>query len=136
MKLRHVFAVVFAAVVVLLLSPAPARAGDIPLGRVTATDAGSAHNQLTGTTFPIALGTLLSVQCDSTALFQVGVTATDAGNGIKLAADALFQTSCPSSQPVVSLADGGTYAGCTVAVAPFTGSANSSCLINSVKGNE
>lgn len=82
-----------------LLLSMPAAAGEKYIGTLVATS--SVNNSTTATPFNIPSNQKLSIQCDAIAYVLVcssttGCTATST-NGVKLAADALFQTSTPST---------------------------------------
>lgn len=130
-------------------------AGDRLLGVILVTDGGTASNATTGygsagcassagggwggacaQSFAIGPNLLIDVQCkDQGAKFAANRSTVDAGDGITLAADQLFTTSVGQAI-LVSLPDGGTYTGASVAISPLAGSARAECNINERKGNE
>jgi len=101
------------------LIASPALAGEKYIGTLVATS--SVNNSTTATPFAVPSNQKLSVQCDAVAYILIcstttGCTATST-NGVKVAADALFTTSTPStttgSAYVAALSSSGT-ANCRV----------------------
>lgn len=139
-------------------------AGDKLLGVIVVSDGGTVSNATTGygsagcsrqqdpggagacaQAFPIGPSTLLSIQCrDNSAMFAANKRTTDAGEGIKLAADQFLTTSTAAQSfyvPPISgsnngMPDGGSYVGGIVSISPIAGSADARCAVFSRQGNE
>lgn len=150
--------------VVVYLSPFAAVAGDRLLGVILVSDGGTVSNATTGYSsggcslqsgvqgagacaqaFPIGVSTLLSIQCrDNSAMIAVNKATTDAGEGVKVAADQ-FLMSSTAATPVTIFAlasnnsgmpDGGTYTGGVVSISPIAGASTARCAVWSRQGNE
>lgn len=138
-------------------------AGDRLLGVILVTDGGTASNATTGygsagcsheydpagadacaQSFAIGPNQKLTVQCkDQGAKFSANRYATDAGQGVTLAADQFFPTSVGQSifvpagtAAIAGLLDGGTYTGAAVAISPLAGASRAECNIMAPDGKE
>ena len=113
-------------------------AGELYLGTIAVTDAGSVNNGQTATTFYINPQATLTIQCDAGAYVitdRITVGTADSGPGILLNAGQAFPTSIngPKNLP---LRDAGVQANAgIVAVKPASG-ATVGCDVYSTKGNE
>jgi hypothetical protein len=111
-------------------------AGEIYLGTITSTDAGSVNNGTTATPFYINPSSLLTVQCDGGANVITDQSTVTAVTGVRLGADYLFSTSSNGPHNL-TLRDGGVQANAgIVAVKPITGVSTVGCTVWTVKGNE
>ncbi len=162
MPKRAALIVILGAVVAALaFAPGHASAGELLLGRILASDAGSANNAFTGyltagcanspvngpgscdQAFRIPTNAKITIQCDQAALVAVGRSFVDAGNGIALTAGQLFPTSTGAAvtyQGKGSVSgrtdDAGTYTGGIVAVAPAVGAGSARCRVYERSGSE
>lgn len=107
-----------------------ALAAEVFLGRIGSIDGGAASNQLdSGTPFYIPLNAKISVQCSEASyvgVFGANSTVT-AQNGVKVAADALFQTSTPASS---------THPTPVVSIMPVSVVVDAGCKVFDRRGNE
>ena len=113
-------------------------AGEIYLGTIAVTDAGSTNNGLTATPFYINPQALLTIQCDAGAYVitdRVTVGTADSGPGVLLNAGQAFPTSINGPKNL-TLRDAGVQANAgIVAVKPASGT-TVGCDVYSTKGNE
>lgn len=149
-------AVVGGALLTLSLAYAGEGPNGRPLGTILASDAGTSNNFNTGyltagcsTTigtcdqaFKIPTGALISVQCDQSAVVSVNNCYTDAGVGVKVAADQFF-TSSVAPQNIKCPGIGGrtddagtTFIGGVVSIAPGVGLSLARCRVYERRGNE
>ena len=100
-----------------LLFSLPARADDLHVGTLVATT--SVNNATTATPFTLTFAARISVQCDATAYVKAVSSATGAvttANGVKLAADQLYDVDLEANQKwIAAIASSGT-ANCKVFV--------------------
>ena len=113
-------------------------AGEIYLGTIAVTDAGSTNNGLTATPFYINPQALLTIQCDAGAYVitdRVTVGTADSGPGVLLNAGQAFPTSNNGPHNLTQR-DGGIQSNAgIVAVKPASGT-TVGCDVSSRKGNE
>lgn len=123
-----------------------AHAGEKPaLGTIRVSDGGTTNNAETGYldglaatgAFRLESNSFYSVQCDTAAYVSTDFRGTDAGVGVKLAAD-LFLTTNTQYGPVTikPTVDGGTYTGGLIAISPAVGATSAVCRVFSRRGNE
>lgn len=142
------------AVLLLALSPGVATAGERYLGRILASDAGTANNFNTGyltagcstTTgtcdqaFAIPVNAKLTVQCDEAALVAANAVYVDAGRGLALTAAQMFPTSTGAAVSYSGIGgrtdDAGTFYGGVISVAPAVGASSARCRVYSRSGTE
>lgn len=125
------------------------------LGRILASDGGTANNANTGyltagcsTTegscdqaFPIPANQKITIQCDEAAIVAANRRWTDAGTGIALTAGQIFPTST-AAQSVTYFGiggrtdDAGTYTGGMVSIAPAVGASSARCRVYLRSGTE
>ncbi len=138
-------------VAVLMLVATAAWAGERFLGVIAVTDGGSSNNAITGyglagcaitvkecsipQAFYIPPSAKLTVICNSVAHLTANRNTTDAGVGMKLAADEKFPTSTGPAV-TVALPDGGTYRGGVLAISPAAGSSGGACGTYERSGTE
>lgn len=141
----------FAVAVAFLALSAPmiAWAGDIQLGIIMVTDAGTTNNANTGygwafcgtepscaQAFPIVANDLVTLQAITACVVAVDRVTNDAGIGLELAAGEKITSSMGGNIRSYTKADGGTYSGAIISVAPAPGSATCSLKVSKRKGNE
>lgn len=136
MKLRYAFAILAATLAVLMFSAAPALAGEIYLGTIVSTDAGSVNNGTTATPFYVNPQALLTVQCDGGANVITDQATVTSTTGILLNAGQALPTS-NNGPHNLTLRDAGIQPNAgIVAVKPVTGASTVGCAVWSRKGNE
>ncbi len=142
------------AALLFVLVATSAFAGEILLGTLVVTDAGSVTNRTVGNInsgagqFVVAPLSKITVQCDQAGLVLTDVAGCDAGNCIRVAADEKFATSINTSKKLSARAwnwDGGaqgsaepvvTYTGGWIAAAAPAGQAVLYCRVYSRTGTE
>jgi hypothetical protein len=104
-------------------------AGEVRIGKITATSPTAQNNKTTATPFFVPSDTRLTVQCDAAVYIEVtdGAVCTAAtSDSFKLAADAWLPTSTPPGHA--------HHLGGCVSILPVTGTAN--CKVATRSGNE
>ncbi len=149
---------VVGALTVLAVSPGASHAGENLIGRILASDAGSANNFNTGyltagclaatdpnggscnQSFRVPVNAKLTIQCDQAAIIEVNQTFTDAGTGTVIAAAQMFPTSTGTGISYTGIGgrtdDAGTYFGGMVAIAPAVGASSVLCRVSTRSGTE
>lgn len=136
MNSKHAVAALAACLAVAVFLPRPARAGEVYLGTIAVTDAGSVNNGTTATPFYVNPQALLTVQCDGGAYVITDTPTVTAGRGILLSAGQAFPTS-NNGPHNLTYRDGGVQGNQgIIAVRPVAGAAYVGCDAFSRKGNE
>ena len=137
-------------IAVVLLFAAVAYADENLIGKIIVSDAGYSTNYSTGyatagcqvgescnQAFALPSAKLITIQCDAAAVVAIGRASNDAGIGLSLAAgQMLFTDTGKALTRGVTQADGGTYTGAVISIAPAPGATTATCSVHSRTGLE